>query len=241
MVAGPEDEDVALAEPDALGLLAGLELGPGHGLARLEPLHPAEARDVEQHAAADEAVPVVRDVEGCRALRGQHLLGGLAVVDLALVRDVAQRVDVGVAVAVAGHPQVVEPEAQAARADVDVVGLADEVDRRVRVVRSGDLVDRDLHRDPPARPDEPGRVADAGRGDVVEGAELVVRPPAPPVLDRFEDRVELRHGHQRAFGRGRHRTASISGRRRGRAARRGHPGPAARQSTPRRPPSARRT
>ena len=54
MVAGPEDEDVALAEVDALRLLAGLELGAGHGLARLQPRHPAKARDVEQHAAADD-------------------------------------------------------------------------------------------------------------------------------------------------------------------------------------------
>ena len=54
MVAGAEDEDVALAEPDALGLLDRLELGAGHRLARLQPVDPAEPRHVEQHAAADE-------------------------------------------------------------------------------------------------------------------------------------------------------------------------------------------
>ena len=78
------------------------------------------------------------------ALRRQDRLGGLAVVGQALVRDVAERVHVGVAVAVAGHPHEVEAEAQAAGADVDVVPLAHEVDRGVRVVGAGDLVDRDL-------------------------------------------------------------------------------------------------
>ena len=60
VVAGAEDEDVALAEPDALGLLDRLELGPGHRLAGLEPLDAAEPRHVEQHAPADQAVASTR-------------------------------------------------------------------------------------------------------------------------------------------------------------------------------------
>ena len=40
VVAGAEDEDVALAELDALRLLDRLELGAGHRLARLEPVDP---------------------------------------------------------------------------------------------------------------------------------------------------------------------------------------------------------
>ena len=63
VVAGAKDEDVSLAELDALRHLAGLQLRPPDRLARLEPLHPAEARDVEQHAAADHAVAVARDIQ----------------------------------------------------------------------------------------------------------------------------------------------------------------------------------
>ena len=51
-------------------------------------------------------------------------LGRLAVVEQAVVGDVVERVDVGVAVAVARHAEEVQREAQPARADVDVVHLA---------------------------------------------------------------------------------------------------------------------
>src|SRR5437762_6058408 len=43
------------------------------------------------------------------ALAGQHLFGRFAVVGQTLVRDVAERIHVAVAVAMAGHPQEVEP------------------------------------------------------------------------------------------------------------------------------------
>ena len=55
VVAGAEDEDVALAEPHALGCLDRLELRAGHRLAGLEPVDPAVAGGIEQHAAADDA------------------------------------------------------------------------------------------------------------------------------------------------------------------------------------------
>src|SRR5262249_4875312 len=99
VMAGAEDENVPLAEPDPLGLLDRLELRTGHGFTRLEPLDPAVPRRVQQHAPPDEPLAVRRHVERGGALRSHHLLGRPAVVDAAPVGDVAERVHVGVAVA----------------------------------------------------------------------------------------------------------------------------------------------
>ncbi len=57
MVAGAEDEDVALAEPDALGLLCRLQSVRPDGLARLEPLD----------CPAAGACPAARPFPRCRA------------------------------------------------------------------------------------------------------------------------------------------------------------------------------
>ena len=190
VVPGAEDEDVALLEAHALGALGLFELRAPDGLARLEVGNAAQARDVEQHAAADDAVGGVGHRHG-RGTAARDRRGGTAVVHLTAVGDVAERVDVGVAVAVEVHAEEVQREGQLARADVEVVHLHHVVDRRVRVVRSGLRVDRDRHRDRAARAHERGRAAHVLGRDVVEGAEHVVGPPAPPVLDRLEDRLEL--------------------------------------------------
>src|ERR1044071_8950313 len=89
VLACPEYEDVSLAKLDALSALALLELGPGPRLAGLEPLHAAQLRDVEQHAAADDALVVCRDVLFGRTVRTQHVLRGSSVVGHASVREVA--------------------------------------------------------------------------------------------------------------------------------------------------------
>ena len=85
VVAGPEDEDVALAEVHALCLLAGLQLGAPYGFAGLEPFDPAESRNVQQDTPADHPVPVVCDVERRRPLAGEYLLCGMPVVGEAVV------------------------------------------------------------------------------------------------------------------------------------------------------------
>src|SRR5215471_7796865 len=97
VMAGAEDEDVTLAQPDPLGLLDRLELRTGYRLTRLEPLDPAELRHIQQHALPDQPLAVGRHVKRGGALGGHHLLRRPAVVDEAPVGDVAQRVHVGVA------------------------------------------------------------------------------------------------------------------------------------------------
>src|SRR5262249_49448651 len=92
VVAGAEDKDVPLAEPDPLGLSDRLELRAGYGLPRLEPLDPAEPRHIQQYALPDEPLAVRRHVERGGALGGHHLLGRPTVVDATLVGDVAERV-----------------------------------------------------------------------------------------------------------------------------------------------------
>src|SRR5512132_3247104 len=208
VVPGPEDEDVALAELDTLGDFACLELGTRHGITGFEPLDAQKSWQVEEDAPADQSVPIGGDVQGGRALRGQDLLGWQAVVGLALVGDVTESVDMGLAVAVAGHPEIVQAESQPMGADVDVVSLADEMQGGAGIVRSRDHVDGDLHRDLSSGANETGGLTDLLRGDVVEGPELVVRAPPAPVLARLADRVERRRRHRGALGRGGHERLS---------------------------------
>src|SRR6202035_3171791 len=56
---------------------------------------------------------------------------------------------------------------------------------------ASDRVDGDGHRDRPAGPDQAGGTLYVLRGDVVEGAPLIVRAPATPVLNGFEHGLEL--------------------------------------------------
>ena len=198
---GAEDENVPLAELDPLGLLDRLEFGAGHGLTRLQPPDAAEPWHVQQHAPADEPVAVGRHVERGGALRGHHLLGGPAVIDAALVGDVAERVHVGVAVAVEGQADVIRGERDPAGADVDVMALDHVMDDRARVVRPGRGVHRDRHRHAPPGPDRRGRAPHGVRRDVIHRPELVVGSPAAPVLDRLEGLVELGQRDRRGRGR----------------------------------------
>src|SRR5690606_13785142 len=52
-LAGADDDEIALADFDILILGALVEFVVGNAFAVLEPVDPAMARDVEQHAAAD--------------------------------------------------------------------------------------------------------------------------------------------------------------------------------------------
>src|SRR5690348_7356063 len=205
VMAGAEDEDVPLAEPRPLSLLDRLELRTGHRLTRLEPLDPAEPRHIQQHSPADQALAVGRHVERGGALGGHHLVGRPAVVDAALIGDVAQRVHVGVAVAVEGEPDEVRCERHPGRADVNVVALDHVADDGARVVRPRGRVHRDRHRRAPPGTDQRGRRPHSVRRDVVERPEFVVGAPAAPVLDRLEDLIELLQAYRRGLRQGRHR------------------------------------
>ncbi len=209
VVPGPEQQDVALAQPDILRLLDRLQLRPRHRLAGLEPVDAAESGHVEQHPRPGRPVGVRGHVERRGAPRGHDLLRRPAVVDLPLVGDVAQRVHMGVAVAVEREAEVIGGEGQRARADVDVVTLHDMVRHRAGVVRACHRVHRDRHRHLPSGPDQRGRRPHRAGGDVVQRPELVLGTPAPPVLDRLEDLVELPQRHRRGRRQRPHRLAYL--------------------------------
>jgi len=94
----------------------------------------------------------------------------VAVVQPALERDVAQRVDVAVGIAVVVEGQVVHGEPQQPRADVDVGEHRHVVDGGLGVVGRGPGVQREAQGDGGAVPHEPG-----GRHDMC-GVEMVQRP-----------------------------------------------------------------
>jgi hypothetical protein len=91
--AGADEEDVACADGDALLALGRLQVFAKDMLARLEPRQPAQAGDVEQDSATDEAVLEHLDRVGRRPA-SRHRVGRGAVVERPLVGEVAERVDV---------------------------------------------------------------------------------------------------------------------------------------------------
>src|SRR5262249_54288347 len=97
-------------------------------------------------------------------------------------------------------PQEVRGEANVTRADVNVMRRVHIIKGRIRIVRSGDGVDRDRERYASPTPDERGGSADLVRCEIVQGSPFVVRPPATPVLQRREESVELLNRHAAAFG-----------------------------------------
>ena len=90
-MAGAHDDKVALANLDALGGGAGVELGRADRIAVRQRVEALEASDVEQDAAADHLVADMLDPELLRALRADQL-GVVAVVHLVVEEDVAKRV-----------------------------------------------------------------------------------------------------------------------------------------------------
>src|SRR5260370_31076188 len=68
VMTGPKDEDVALAQADALRLLGGLELGPSHRLAGFQVRNATQARDVEQDTSTHDPLGIGRYGEAVPAL-----------------------------------------------------------------------------------------------------------------------------------------------------------------------------
>ena len=136
-----------------------------------------------------------------RAARGQRR-DRLAVVEMALVADMVERIDMGVAVAVAGHREVAHAEGQSALADRQIVQQRHQVDGGIGIVRPGHLVDRDGHRHGPPAAHKPGRRRDLVRRQIVHRAAIVVRAPSAPILDGLEHRVECGEAGRRGRGQG---------------------------------------
>src|SRR5262245_40092899 len=98
-MARTHQEHVALPDDDALRKFGRLEVTAEDVLAGLEPGQSAETRDVEQDASPDQAVREDLD-RTARCASGRHGTGRTPVVEQPLVRDVAERVDMRVAVMV---------------------------------------------------------------------------------------------------------------------------------------------
>src|SRR5262249_12048032 len=88
---GGPPEDVAGLDGHALALLRRFELGGEDSVARFEPGHAAQRRDIEDDAAADHAVAAGHDAAAPGAGRA-HLFLRETVVHLAAHEDVAERV-----------------------------------------------------------------------------------------------------------------------------------------------------
>src|SRR6516164_4339374 len=103
--------------------------------------------DVDEHASAEDPVRVGRDVEtaGTSARDG---IRRSAVVELALVCDMAECIHVRVAVTVKLDSQEVRGKASVTRADIHFMRSVDVIQGRIRIVRAGDGVDRDRERYP---------------------------------------------------------------------------------------------
>jgi len=115
----------------------------------------------------------------------------VAVVQPALERDVAQRVDVAVGIAVVVEGQVVRGEPQQPRADVDVGEHRHVVDGGLGVVGRGPGVQREAQGDGGAVPHEPGGRHDMCGVEMVQRPALVLFAPAAPGADGVEEHAEL--------------------------------------------------
>ena len=172
-----------------------LELVGEDRRARLEGLLTQELRNVEQDAAGDDAVAQVMNAQLDRPMC-RHRLRGVAVVEVALMEDVAQRVEVAGGESVRGEGEVVGAVALGG-------GARHVVGHRGRIVGGGGGVERPGARDPATGPDQRrGRHGDLGR-DEVQGTQLIVGTPATPVrqsgvVRRQFGRVHWCLGHGRS-------------------------------------------
>ena len=94
LVAHPDEQDVALADTDALVALGGGDVAGRDVVARFQPRHPTQAGDIKDHAAAGDAVGGDGDGELDGAGGGDGA-GGHAAVEGAEA-SMAQGVDVAV-------------------------------------------------------------------------------------------------------------------------------------------------
>ena len=159
-----------------------LELPAVHGRLLGHAGDPPMARDVQHHAARDDAVGPVLDRPERRPVEGDLLPRVAPVPHRLVVPRVAQRVDVRGGHAVVEDAVVVRGEAARPPRERPHVVLG-----RDRVVRTRFLGEGPAQRNRPARADEARRRRPLGRRDEVDRADLVVGappPPVPPVANR---------------------------------------------------------
>ena len=197
-LAGAHDDEIAAADLDVLRLGAGVEFVVGNAVAVGQPVHALEARDVEQHAAADHLALGVFDAELAETI-GVDFARVVTVVHFLLIENVAERipmrrrlhrhVDGVVGVADARHHVLPAGDRVGAgrQHGVDRVPASAEQTG----LRAG-AVERNAKREHLAGAHEPRRVDDIVQADVIERADLVVLAPAAPVFQlfrRFRDRL----------------------------------------------------
>ena len=177
LVAAPQHHHVARLHLHAGAPLRLVQLARGHRAAHRDVALIAPGRHVEEHATGGDAAVEDRvDRAPQRALDGEALRERAPVVQLAVPAHVAERVHVGDPVAVVDHVEAVEHH---------VHPLALRRKRHVvHVHRPRDHVAR--QRDGAALLDQPLGLRLLGRRDQVHGAELVVVPPAAPVVQLLE-------------------------------------------------------
>ena len=209
------EKDVTRFDADPLRPLRGLEVFGHHPLPRLEPLHAAGARDVQEHTAAHHAVVQHLDgVDGGALARGDQVARP-AVVELAVPEVVRGRVDVRDVVPVEDHADEL---GGAATLEDPLVGV---------VIAALTGVDHEAHRlhggvggqlgapgagagHAHAIRDEPRSRRALLRGDQVEGAELVILAPAAPVGQGAHVLAHLRFRGDGGRRRERHATGYFS-------------------------------
>ena len=134
------------------------------------------------------------DIETERAARRDETCRA-TIVELSLVGDVAESINVGMAIAVELHAEKVCCKAEFARANINIECSVHVVDGWVGVIWPGNGVDGNGHRYAAATAHERGSSTHFVRGDVVQRAFFIVWTPSPPILERLEEPVKLREGH----------------------------------------------
>ena len=173
-----EHHRVAGQQLDALGLRRLLDLPPVNGCLPRHERPAAQPRDVDQHAAGDN--PVGPDVDRAERCSGERdlSLGVAAVVQLALVPEVTERVQVG-----HRHPVVVDAEVVPGGPDGGALHRrpGHVVLHGTRIVRPHRLVQRTAQRHCPARFHQTGGRHALLRRDQVHRAGGVILPPPAPI------------------------------------------------------------
>jgi hypothetical protein len=187
---GADQQDVTDPDADALRPLRRVEVLGEHVLTRLEPADAPGPGYVEKHPTTDQAVAQQVDGVGGRA-PGRDLGDGDAPVELALVPNVAERVDVAVTLVVVVDADVVLREAQAAGSDVDVGEQRHLVIRRLGVVDAPMRVERPAERDGQPPVDQPRGGHDPVGGEVVQRPHLRPLVPPTPVDELPEEAAEI--------------------------------------------------
>ena len=186
MMTGPEDHNITFGELEANGCFRSFNLGSTDRFSGLQPLDAAQPGNIDQHPSANDPLRVRGNIIA-ESAPARNQVGRATIVQLAFVGDMAQGVDVSMAVSVELHTEEVGGKTeQLARSNINVVGGAHIMNGRVWVIRPGDRVDRNRHRYAATALDKCSRGPNLVWRDVIQGAFFIVRPPSSPVLERLE-------------------------------------------------------